>query len=136
MSDVPRLITHTPVTLHTSKDDLDLTKLWCDLREKTSLVSTDGQYVGGQSGFAHIVGGYAAGYYGYLYSLVFAADMFESVFSADPMNPANGLKYRAEILGPGGSRDEAESLRKFLGREPNNKAFLKQLLSGAETAKL
>ncbi|TXT07346.1 hypothetical protein VHUM_03066 [Vanrija humicola] len=124
------------MTLHTSKDDLDLTKLWCDLREKTSLVSTDGEYVGGQSGFAHIVGGYAAGYYGYLYSLVFAADMFESVFSADPMNPANGLKYRAEILGPGGSRDEAESLRKFLGRDPNNKAFLKQLLSGAETAKL
>jgi Zn-dependent oligopeptidase len=42
----------------------DLTKLWCDLRERTSLVSNGGNYVAGQGGFAHVVGGYAAGYYG------------------------------------------------------------------------
>lgn len=109
-----------------------MTKLWCDLREKTSLVTTKGEYIGGQSGFAHIVGGYAAGYYGYLYSLVFAADMFESVFRADPMSPQLGYKYRDCILRPGGSRDEIDSLIELLGREPNNEAFLKQLLSGAE----
>lgn len=120
------------MTVHTSKEDQDLTKLWCDMREKTSLVSTKGEYVGGQSGFAHIVGGYGAGYYGYLYSLVFAADMFESVFRADPMSPALGAKYREHILGPGGSRDEMDSLVAFLGRKPNNEAFLKQLLSGAD----
>lgn len=60
--------------VHTAKEEQDLTKLWCDLREKTSLVSTDGHYVGGQSGFAHIVGGYEAGYYGYLYSQAFSAE--------------------------------------------------------------
>jgi Zn-dependent oligopeptidase len=49
------------MTLHTSKEEIDQTKLWCDLRKDVSLVTTKGEYVGGQSGFAHIVGGYAAG---------------------------------------------------------------------------
>jgi len=69
---------------------------------------------------------------GYLYSLVFAADMFETVFKTDPMNPVAGMKYRNCILGPGGSREEMDSLKEFLGREPNNEAFLRELLSGAE----
>lgn len=30
------------------------------------------------------------------------------------------MKYRKEILAPGGSRDSAESLEIFLGRKPNN----------------
>lgn len=42
------------VLIHTANEDQDLTKLWCDLREKVSLVSTQGEYVGGQSGFAHV----------------------------------------------------------------------------------
>lgn len=120
------------MTMHTSKEDLDLSKLWCETREKVSLVSTDGEIVGGQSAFGHIAGGYEAGYYGYLYSQVFAADMFETIFAADAMSPASGMKYRNSILKPGGSRDEMDSLKEFLGREPNNEAFLKQLLSGAE----
>lgn len=71
-------------------------------------------------------------YYGYLYSLVFAADMFETVFSKAPMSPENGMKYRNEILKVGGSREEMDSLVALLGRKPNNEAFLRDLLSGAE----
>jgi Zn-dependent oligopeptidase len=35
-----------------------------------------------------------------------------------------GQRYRKEILEVGGSRDELESAKKFLKRNPNNKAFL------------
>ena len=76
-------------------------------------------------------GGYDAGYYGYdrtpifqyrgdadnmlalryTYSLVFAADMYATVFKADPLDPARGQRYREKILLPGGSRDEIDSLK-------------------------
>ncbi|KAK4705328.1 DNA-directed RNA polymerase III subunit RPC6, partial [Phenoliferia sp. Uapishka_3] len=133
--------------IHTTAEEQDLTKLWCDLREKTSLVTTDGVYVGGQSGFAHIVGvnfscfaevleGYESGYYGYLWSQVFSADMFKTVFEKDPMDQASGKHYRDKILSPGGSRDEMQSLVEFLGREPTNKAFLESLIGSDSEAKL
>jgi Zn-dependent oligopeptidase len=64
----------------------------------------------------------------YLYSQAFSADMFATVFEASPMDKAAGAKYRKEILLPGGSRDEMDSLQAFLGREPSNKAFMESLL--------
>jgi len=50
------------------------------------------------------------GYYGYMYSLVFASDMYATVFKTDPLDPARGDKYRRCILRPGGSREELDSL--------------------------
>ncbi|GAA5852314.1 hypothetical protein JCM8547_006734 [Rhodosporidiobolus lusitaniae] len=117
--------------LHTTHHDLsadEMSKLWCSLREETSLVTIGDDVVGGQSGFAHIAGGYSAGYYGYLWSQVFSADMFATVFEKDPMSKEAGSRYRKSILEVGGSRDEMDSLVDFLGRKPNNDAFLKSLL--------
>jgi Zn-dependent oligopeptidase len=65
----------------------------------------------GQGSFGHIVGGYDAGYYGYTYSLVFAADMYATIFKADPLDPSCGARYRRSILQPGGSREEHDSLK-------------------------
>ena len=47
----------------------------------------------------------------YTYSLVFAADMYATVFKPDPLDPVRGAKYREAILRPGGSREEDDSLK-------------------------
>jgi len=47
----------------------------------------------------------------YTYSLVFAADMYESVFKKDPLDPKLGKLYRDKILRVGGSRDEMDTLK-------------------------
>ena len=46
----------------------------------------------------------------YLYSLVFAADMYATGFKHDPLDPARGRRYREKVLRPGASRDEIETL--------------------------
>lgn len=50
------------MALHTDKYGLspdEMSKLWCDLREETSLVTIGDEVVGGQSGFAHIAGAFS-----------------------------------------------------------------------------
>lgn len=58
--------------------------------------------------------------------------MFYSAFKKAPMDSATGRRYRHEILEKGGSRDEMESLKKFLGREPNSDAFFEDLGLGGK----
>ncbi|KAF8674541.1 Peptidase family M3 [Rhizoctonia solani] len=111
-----------------AKADHDYSTLWGKLREETSLVKSGSSATHGQATFAHITGGYDAGYYSYAYSLVFAADMYKTVFKGAPLDPARGKLYRDKILRPGASRDEIDSLKDFLGREPNSEAFLENLL--------
>jgi thimet oligopeptidase len=77
--------------------------------------------------FGHLMGGYGAGYYSYLWSLVFAKDIF-SIFKRDGvLNPAVGGRYRTAILETGSERTEQESMTDFLGRAPNEDAFMKSL---------
>lgn len=68
--------------------------------------------------------GYAAKYYSYLWSRVFAQDVFEEIKKHGLLNPVVGKRYVDTIIGKGGSADPNELLRNFLGREPNNEAFL------------
>ncbi len=78
------------------------------------------------AGFAHIASNYAAGYYGYLYSLVVAMDL-RTAFAANKLDPAVGMRYRSTVLANGGQKPAKELVADFLGRETNSKAFFDYL---------
>lgn len=78
--------------------------------------------------FSHLIcDNYDAGYYGYLSSQVYSADMFYNVFEQDPMNPKEGRRYRHMVLEKGGSQDELKTLEDYLGRKPRSDAFYRDL---------
>ncbi|WP_448236166.1 M3 family metallopeptidase [Microbacterium paulum] len=66
------------------------------------------------AGFGHLTG-YGACYYTYQWSLVIARDLL-SGFGGDLLNAEAAERYRREILEPGGSRDAADLVERFLGR--------------------
>lgn len=76
--------------------------------------------------FGHLIH-YNAGYYGYMWSLVYAADMFERFKQLGMLDPEAGMYYRRKILARGGTIDELEMVKDYLGREPRMEPFLAQL---------
>ena len=116
------------MTLH-DKYDPNGTETTTDVLKKVQADITLVPYVEGthfQTAFGHL-NGYQASYYGYLWSKVYAQDMF-SVFDENGiLDTKTGLRYRDIILASGSSKDELELVKEFLGREPDNKAFLKEL---------
>ena len=118
------------MALHnTENTDIDTTKLYTQMREEITKLKTPSETIWRPlATFGHLMGGYDSAYYGYLWSLVFAADMFSSRFKKEGIdNEKTGLSYRKEILQPGGSKDANDLIYNFLGREPNDKAFLTKL---------
>ncbi len=76
--------------------------------------------------FGHLTG-YGACYYGYLWSLALACDVFETIKQQGLLNPEAGKKYADAILSKGGSCSADDMMRDYLGREPNFDAFYKKM---------
>lgn len=77
--------------------------------------------------FGHVMGGYDAGYYGYLWSKVYALEIVD-VFRREGMtDPDTGMKYRQAILERGNMEDGNVLLQNFLGREPGFEALYRHI---------
>jgi len=79
-----------------------------------------------QNSFTHIFGGgYAAGYYSYLWAEVLSADAFSRFKEEGILNSSVGQEFLAAILEQGGSEEPLILFKKFRGRAPTIDAFLK-----------
>jgi peptidyl-dipeptidase Dcp len=79
--------------------------------------------------FLHVFagGGYAAGYYSYMWSEVLDADAFEAFQeTGDVFDPAIAERLCDEILAAGGSRDPGEAYQAFRGKLPTTDALLRK----------
>jgi thimet oligopeptidase len=111
---------------HTQAPPIDTTTVWRATVAKT----TPNQFVAGthpQAGFGHLMGGYDAGYYGYLWSKVYAQDMFSRFAAEGLTNPTVGMAYRRSILAPARLQEPDQEVRAFLRRPMSPDAFYKEL---------
>jgi peptidyl-dipeptidase Dcp len=79
--------------------------------------------------FAHIFagGGYAAGYYSYMWSEVLDADAFAAFEeTGDIFDPATAKRLRDYVYAAGGRQDPAEAYKAFRGRLPTADALLRK----------
>lgn len=107
-------------------DEKDVRDIWRQLYCKlVQYVSFDDANVGYCS-FNHLMG-YGPKYYGYLWSEVFAADLFEKIKEHGLLNNEIGEEYIKNVISKGGSCDPYELIKNFLGREPSSNAFFKDL---------
>ena len=74
--------------------------------------------------FSHIIGGYSAGYYSYIWSEVLDADTVEWFKENGGMKRENGDHFRATLLSRGGAEEAMALFRNFRGAEPNIQPLL------------
>ncbi len=74
--------------------------------------------------FSHIMGGYSAGYYSYIWSEVLDADSVEWFKENGGMLRKNGDHFRETVLSQGGSVDTMTLFKNFRGAEPNVQPLL------------
>lgn len=74
--------------------------------------------------FSHIIGGYSAGYYSYIWSEVLDADTVEWFKENGGLKRENGDHFRKTLLSRGGSEDATTIFKIFRGAEPNIQPLL------------
>ncbi len=114
------------MTLHTQDGPVDVNQIYLDLYQQIlgQEPMLEQQF---PASFGHLMGGYDAGYYGYLWSEVYAQDMFTLFDKNGLSNPEIGARYRKTILEQGNMQEALDLLKNFLGREPSSEAFFKKL---------
>jgi peptidyl-dipeptidase Dcp len=85
--------------------------------------------------FSHIMGGYSAGYYAYIWSEVLDADTVEWFKANGGLTRKNGDHFRKTLLSRGGSDEALNLFRNFRGAEPDVKPLLERRGLNAPAAK-
>ncbi len=76
--------------------------------------------------FSHIIGGYSAGYYAYIWSEVLDADTVKWFESNGGMTRENGDHFRQTLLSHGGADDAMVLFRNFKGSDPDIQPLLER----------
>ena len=76
--------------------------------------------------FSHIMGGYAAAYYAYIWSEVLDANTVEFIKANGGLKRENGDRLRDTLLSRGGSKDAKQLFLDFTGHEPRIEPLLKK----------
>jgi thimet oligopeptidase len=122
----------TDQAYETTRDgNVDTTKVAHELFPQVTMFAKMPEHTYYQAAFGHLMN-YSAGYYGYLWSLVYASDMAVRFKELGMLSPEAGLYYRKKIISQGGTRDAMDLVKDYLGREPRLDSFLEHLGLEAE----
>lgn len=118
-------------SLHNAMKSVDPLKEMQKVRSRTALTDVP-DYDRFPCSFGHIfAGGYAAGYYSYLWAEVLSSDAFAAfeeeglLNDTGSFNTATASRFRDVILAAGGSEPAAELFKRFRGRDPKPEAMLR-----------
>ncbi|WP_323789663.1 M3 family metallopeptidase [Psychroserpens sp.] len=105
---------------------IDTDQLWRDVDKQLGVMDWYIEGTHPQACWIHI-NTHPVYYYGYLWSEVYAQDMF-TIFEKNGLrDQETGVRYRKLILANGSQRTVDEAVEEFLGRPMNNKAYVKSL---------
>jgi thimet oligopeptidase len=111
------------LALHDGQAEPNLDEISRASYEVTQLAYPDGTFL--LASFAHLMGGYDAGYYGYLWAEALGDDMWARFEQEGTTSPELGREYRRVVLEPNGSRPAEDIFRDFVRREPSTQAWLR-----------
>lgn len=111
------------MAMHASEGPVDLDAVMRDAFAVTSLPYPEGTC--SVASFGHLMGGYDAGYYGYLWAEVIGDDLWGRFVDEGITSPEVGMAYRRTILEPSGSRSADDMVAEFLGRPASVENYLR-----------
>jgi len=119
------LLATVDMDYHTMGPNVNTTAIWAKVsQDESPLPMAPGIHP--QASFGHLMGGYDAGYYGYLWSKVYAQDMFTAFQKGGLENPTVGMRYRKDILSPARTIEPDAEVAAFLGRPMSRNAFYRE----------
>lgn len=111
---------------YNAKAPVSTDQLWIDLDKQLGIMNFYVEQTHPQASWIHI-NTHPVYYYGYLWSRVYAQDMFTEFEKNGLTDTKTGVRYRELILSNGTQKDIVKAVEEFLGRPSNNKAYVKSL---------